>query len=303
MWSTFVTSLNQIIMKKTLLSFTLGIAMATSAMAQCTFDQQYAGQNAGLYPAALDPVSTCVGCGSQMRYVSFVSNTTQTIVNAGGFGITVTLYIDASTVLTIEGQPAGTTYGTDLGAGPSSMGIWYNTGTVPNQTAVQGCVYVAGDEAAWNAAVGGGPNHDGIYPLTITTDARIHSTSPDVSGFGVANGSWATSIATNLGGGPIIFDTYQLVVTTDGVVSVEERVAQFGAFPNPAATALRFNMGNVVQAYVELYDLSGQLVTSSTLAGNGASLAVDNVANGMYIYRLTDLIGTLLSTNRVAIVH
>ena len=274
--------------------------MASSVLAQCTFDQQYAGQNAGLYPAALDPVSTCVGCGSQIRYVSLVSNTTQVVSSPIG---PITLFIDASTVLTIEGQPAGTTYGTDLGAGPSSMGIWYNTGTVPNQTAVQGCVYVAGDEAAWNAAVGGGPNNDGIYPLIITTDARIHTTSPDVSGFGVANGSWATSIAPNLGGGPIIFDTYQLVVTADGVVSVEERVAQFGAFPNPAATALRFNMGNVAQAHVELYDLSGQLVTSSTLVGNGASLAVDNVANGMYIYRLTDLNGTLLSTNRVAVVH
>jgi len=267
---------------------------------ECSFDAQYAAQGAGSYPAALSTVSTCVGCGDQSRSISIV-NLTDTFTVAQPIGI-ITLYIDANQIVSIAGVPAGVTYGTDLGAGPSAMGIWYNTGAVPNQTGEQGCVYFNGTEAVWNAAVNGGPNNDGIYPLTITMDARINSTSPDVS-FVVPNGSWMSTVDPGIGGGAIVNTSYQLVVVADGIVGVQERAAAFGAYPNPAATALRFNMGNVTQAFVALFDLSGQRVASASLVGSGASLALDGVANGMYIYRLTDTNGNLLGTNRVAVVH
>jgi len=285
-------------MKTTLLALSL-TALTTVSVAQCTFDQQYAGQGPGMFPEVLAPINTCVGCGGHTRTVSLVTNTTM-LVNSP-FG-PVTLYIDATKVLDITGQPAGTTFGTDLGVGPGSMGTWFNTGTVPNQTAVQGCSYVTGDEATWNAAVGGGPQSNGVYPLTITVDARIHSTNPDVSQF-VANGSWASTVPANLGGGAIVFDTYQLVVTPDGVVSIEERTASFGTYPNPASDVVRFQLGNHDRALVELFDLRGNLVSRATIGGGNTSLPVDAIANGLYIYRLYDTQGELLHTDRVSIVH
>ena len=288
-------------MKQTILTLAF-TTLAAASMAQCTFDQQFAGQGPGMFPDVLAPVSTCVGCGGHTRTVSLVTNTQMLVANPLTPGSFITLYIDATKVLSVEGNPAGTTYGTDLGLGPNSMGTWFNTGTVPNQTAVQGCSYVTGDESAWNAAIGGGPNSDGIYPLVITVDARIHSSSPDVSGF-VPNGSWASTVPANLGGGPIIFDTYQIVVTPDGVVSIEERASKFGAFPNPAADVLRFNMGGADRAFVELFDLSGSRVAQTVLVGSNAALPLDGVAEGLYIYRLSSEDGTVLRSDRVAVVR
>lgn len=252
-----------------------------------------------MFPQTLETISTCAGCGSHTRSVSLVTNTTMLVNSPIG---PVLLYIDATQLLSITGQPAGTSFGTDLGAAPGNLGIWYNTGTVPNQVAAVGCSYVTGDEATWNAAVGGGPNNDGIYPLTITVDARINSTSPDVSSF-VPNGSWATTVPANLGGGAIVFDTYQLVVTPDGLVGIEGRTSNFGAYPNPASDAVRFQLGKHNRASVDLFDLRGTLVAHATLAAGNATLLLDAVANGLYIYKLYDAQGQLMHTDRVAVAH
>jgi hypothetical protein len=288
-------------MKTQLLSIAF-ISIAATSMAQCTFDQQYAGLGPGMFPAELEPIATCVGCGGHTRSVSLVTNTFLLVPHPLFPGTNITLYIDATKVLSIEGQPSGTTHGTDLGEGPSNFGIWYNTGNVPNQTAVQGCSYVSGDEAAWNAAIGGGPNSDGVYPLTITVDARIHSSNPDVSGF-VPNGTWASDVDASLGGGAIVFDTYQLVVTEEGTVSIEERTANFKAYPNPASETLRFNLGKTEQAMVELFDMHGARVAQANLGNHRSEISLDGIANGLYVYRLSDTNGVVLHTDRVAVMH
>ncbi len=288
-------------MRRTLLS-TIALSMFTlGASAQCSFDSQYAGQGPGMFPDALAPVETCVGCGSHTRSVSIVTNTFLDVANPLQPGSTIRLYIDATKLLSIEGQPAGTSFGTDLGAAPD-LGVWLNSGTVPNQTAAEGCSYVTGDEAAWNAAIGGGPNSDGVYPLTITVDARINSSSPDVSGF-VPNGSWATAVNPSLGGGPIIFDTYQIVVVEGAVVGITERAASVRLYPNPATEMLSINLGGTTNATAELFDMQGARVSTTPLNASITMLQLHGLASGLYTCRISDLSGTPLLTERVAVVR
>ena len=140
----------------------LALMMAAPVLAQCTFDSQYAGMGTGIY-GTLAPVQACTGCGDAVRFVSTV-NVTDTVV-ASGFG-DITIYFSAMKVLSLTGNPANTTYGTDMGAGPNNMGEWPNTGTVPNLTPGTGCVYVAGTEAVCT------------WPISGSSCSRLRITSP-----------------------------------------------------------------------------------------------------------------------------
>lgn len=288
-------------MKKTLLPLFGVILFGVTANAQCQFDSQFAGQGPGMYPAVLEPVETCVGCGDHTRTVSIITNTFLDVANPLQPGSTIRLYIDATKLLSIEGQPVGTSFGTDLGASPN-LGIWYNTGNVPNQVSTTGCSYVTGDEASWNSAIGGGPNSDGIYPLTITVDARIHSSSPDVSGF-VPNGSWASDVDPGLGGGAIIFDTYEIVVQQGELVSIRERESSVSIYPNPTADVLRIELGNLTEGTAEIFNMQGVRVAQTQLAQGVSVIQTTSLAEGIYICRVNDSNGTPLLTERVAVVR
>lgn len=288
-------------MRRTLLAFVSLTLTATVATAQCSFDQQFAGQGPGMFPAQLDPVETCVGCGGHTRSVSLTTNTYLDVANPLQPGSTIRLYIDATKLLSIEGQPSGTSFGTDLGASPN-LGIWYNTGNVPNQTAAQGCAYVAGDEATWNAAVGGGPANDGLYPLTISVDARIHSSSPDVSSF-VPNGSWASEVDPGLGGGAIVFDTYVIEVIQGEVVGIHEQADAISIYPNPATDLLRINLGQRTDAVAEMFDMRGVRVFSTRLSATSTALQLHGLTNGLYTCRISDMAGNPLLTERMVVMH
>jgi len=286
-------------MKRTLLPILGSIFLIGTANAQCTFDSQFNGQGPGMYPATLEPVETCVGCGDHTRSVSIVTNTYLDVANPLQPGSTIRLYIDATKLLSIEGQPAGTTFGTNLGASPN-LGIWYNTGNVPNQVSTTGCSYVSGNEAAWNAAIGGGPNNDGVYPLTITVDARIHSSSPDISGF-VPNGTWASDVDPSLGGGAIVFDTYEIVVQEGEVVGIRERGSAVSIYPNPTADVLRINLHNHTDAIAEIFNVHGVRVAQSQLAQGISALQTASLAEGIYICRISESNGTPLITERIVV--
>jgi hypothetical protein len=286
-------------MKKLVLP-ALALMMAAPVLAQCTFDSQYAGNGAGIY-GTLAPVQACTGCGDATRSVSIVT-VTDTLVAAGP--ITTTLYFNAMKVLSVEGNPAGTTYGTDLGAGPNGMGQWNNGGTAPNLTPANGCVYVSGTEATWISALGGGPNSDGIYPLTILVDAQISSSNPDIS-FIIANGSWLSAVPANLGGGPIVFDQYAVVVVDGTAVGIEDMslVELNSHFPNPATTEVVFNLGKREKATLEVFDMLGARVMRTGLAGHYPKADVSSLVAGTYVYRLADENGQLLATRKLSVVR
>ena len=197
---------------KQLLPFLASILFGFSAIGQtCTPDGNFAGSPPGLYPAGpLGP--TC----ELIAPKTIVSLTDTSVYNAT-IQSDVTLYITRMRINSITGLPAGLSVSTDVigsadGNGP--WGYWDNTGTVPNQTSALGCAYVYGTGGAWDAAVGGGPNNDGEYPLVFEVDAYIASTNPAFVAAFIGVPAWVSTIDPSVGGGSFyILDT--LVVASD----------------------------------------------------------------------------------------
>jgi hypothetical protein len=200
-------------MKRLLLSITSVIIAAAGYSQTCTPDAQYAGESPGIYPTTpLEP--SC-----DLTAAKTVISLTDTLVEAPsplGGTIEVTVYIDALRINEVQGLPNGLTFETDVMGSATQdapYGIWFNTGSVPNQTSAVGCAFGYGNNGDWDALVGGGPNNDGIYPLTFIVDARVAQTSPDVSAFGLPNGSWLSENASLTGGAFSIVQS--LVVPAD----------------------------------------------------------------------------------------
>jgi hypothetical protein len=201
-------------MEKTLLFSVALVAASCTAFAQsCTPDNQYAGSAPGIYPETpLEPTCDLIAAKT-------IISLTDTVVEAPsplGGTITVTVYIDALRINEVQGLPAGLTFETDVMGSATQdapYGIWLNSGSVPNQTSAIGCAFGFGTGGDWDALVGGGPNNDGIYPLTFIVDARVAQTSPDVSAFGLPNGSWLSENASLTGGAFSIVQS--LVVPAD----------------------------------------------------------------------------------------
>lgn len=198
-------------MKKTLLSVAVALITAATAMAQtCTPDNQFVGSPAGLYPAGpLGP--TC-----ELTAPKTIISLTDTFVTGIPFVGSATLYISRMRINSVTGLPSGLQLSTDvIGTADQDgpWGYWDNTGTIPNQTAAFGCAFVFGTGGDWDAAVGGGPNNDGEYPLVFEVDAFVEGADPNILPL-IGGAQWVSQIDPANGGGSFyILDT--LVVPSD----------------------------------------------------------------------------------------
>ena len=244
-------------------NFTLSILAATlsfSGFAQsCTPDGAFAGSPPGIYPTtALVPSCDLVAAKTT------VSLTDTTVPLPPPLSGTAILYFDAMRVNSIDGLPAGLIFDTD-----AANDTWFNTGTVPNQSSALGCAFVYGTGGDWDALLNGGPNSDGVYPLTFHVDARIHSSVPDLS-IVVANGSWISTVDPSVGGGELLIEQEIHVLpgydTISAVVSGE-------ANPNPfVAEYYSVNgSGNVTYTWS---------VTNGTITGGQGTTEVEVVWDG-----------------------
>ena len=298
-------------MKKTLLSiFAASLFSATASFGQCTPDPAYANSDFGLFPDVIPFVQACAGCGDAIRFVDFVTFT-DTIVTGIPIVGDVTIYIDAFRINSVEGMPAGLTYGTDVesaATAESPWGLWLNSGETPNQTSTQGCMYISGSEASWMGLLNGGPNNDGIYPLIVNVDARIGQTVPDASII-VPNGNWLSTVDPAVGGGEFVVEDYYLEVVA-GSVGIrgynQEQFSILENYPNPVEgiTSIRFNapiaMNNLT---FSVYSILGNEVFSEQVSAkygmNKFEFDASNLSSGMYIYSLSD--GTSVSTRKMTV--
>lgn len=162
------------------LLFTISAKVSYS---QCSPDITYANEDFGLFP---DTVGVCSP--------TFTFNTlTDSIYTFGGSLPDITFYLDAFKVLGVSGLPQNVSWQTDAGG---QNGIWYNTGSVPNQNPIQGCVELSG-QGLYSLSPTGGPNGDGVYPFQILVDARVADTEPDFS-FLVEDSSWLSTAGSGL---------------------------------------------------------------------------------------------------------
>ncbi|MBI1286982.1 MAG: T9SS type A sorting domain-containing protein [Flavobacteriales bacterium] len=202
-------------MKKLLLLIITALSFSYSQAQVCNPDMTYASSGPGVYPFTI----ATPDCSDTLGFKTIVSISDTTVHVTSPITLDVSIYYDSTRVVSVSGLPTGLYFGTDVDGMANSFapyGAWVNSGTVPNVTPAIGCVYVHGSPAAWQAAQLGGDT--GVYVLQVEYDARIVQTVPDVSAFGIPNGTWLSDVDPQYGGGSIII---QVPMDTDPITDLQ----------------------------------------------------------------------------------
>lgn len=286
-------------MKTHLLAIILCFSSTYGFAQECYADLNYASSGPGVYPFTV----ATPNCGDTLATKTIVSITDTTVTVTSPITLDVTIYYDSTRVMSVSGLPAGLTFGTDVDGSATAgnpYGAWVNGGIFPNVTPAIGCVYVHGSPAAWTAAQSGG--NSGVYTIQVEYDARIVQTIPDVSAFGVPNGTWLSDVNPQFGGGSISInvplDTYpgvQFELTellgdsAVDAVSLESYTATPGAAGYQwTVTGGTIQSGQGTDSITVVWDGGGTTGLVEVIAGNGAgceqteTLAITSIAASIF---------------------
>jgi hypothetical protein len=297
-------------MKRTLSFISLFASMAAT-MAQCVPNSGFTGSGVAFLPSEPIQVYSCAECGDQEVVISLqtFADTVLTIELQPGNPLDITVFADQFRLDTIEGLPAGLTYTTDAAFNSTydpvefPFGYWPNGGdTVVGFTEALGCITVSGDAASWTAAIGGGPNNDGIYPLTIFLDARAAGFIPAELTNYVAPGTWLAEMGvlleafgdTNFTTNGIRYEgeTLEVIASGVGIQNRNESSIRVDVFPNPSNGTVTFAIqaARSESGTIQLMNSLGEVVRTVKMnlqsGENRTSLDLTTLAKGHYAYRL-----------------
>lgn len=269
-------------MKKLLLPI-MPLLISVAALAQvCHADLNYAANGPGVYPFSI----ATPNCGDTLATKTIISITDTTVHVTSPITIDVTIYYDSTRVMSVSYLPPGLSFGTDVDGFTTAhlpYGAWVNGGTVPNIEPAIGCVYVHGPQSAWLAAQSGGDT--GVYIIQVEYDARIVKTSPDVSNYGVPNGTWLSDVSPQYGGGSIFINVpldtdpgvqFELGALVGDTVIVGATPTTYTATPGAAAYDWTVIGGTIVSgdstnAISVEWALGNDTGSVTVVAGNGES--------------------------------
>lgn len=299
---------------KRILLFALLAALSNQVSAQCVPSTEFTGSGIAFLPQPLETVYTCTGCGDHEVVLSlqtFADTTLSVVLAPGNPPLDVTVYADFFRLDSIAGLPTGLAYTTDAAFDTTydevenPFGYWVNPGdTATGFMPTSGCITISGPEAAWNAAVGGGPNSDGVYPLTVFLDARAANFSPSAIGGIVGFNTWLTDMGFLLDafGDPnftengIRLEGNSLDVRASGVGIREVgngKINDLHAQPNPFSevTTIVFNSSVTAEYELGIYNVLGdrlRVLEFQAIEGtNRVELKRDGLASGVYFYTIS----------------
>ena len=167
------------------------------------------------------------------------------------------------------------------------------------QTVDPNGVHVAGEFQGWDpAATPMTDNGDGTYSVTLTVDGNADYEYKFINGndwpgeesvpmdCGVDNGFGGYNREISLGASDVDEAEVCFAACEDcAVVSAIDEISMDGirAWPNPASESIRVDLESPVQgAVVRVMDLTGKVVLQSQVSGNGFSLDISSLPQGVY---------------------
>jgi hypothetical protein len=250
-------------------------AIGTAAYSQCVIDSTVFNgpTDYGIVPdtATNLPIAT-VGTGYTTDLQIHVDN--DTVTSLGTFPINY-IHIDS-----VTGMPAGFTWLPNPANGTIN--------TTSNNGTGYGCVGVSGNPVytqEW-----GGPNSDGVYPITVYFTAEVE----------------VFSVPTDF---PSTYEGYRIrIVNPAGVLSpsmVNFSVAQSSANPANFSTDFRIVSPNGGMMNVTVYNVLGSVTRhesiSTSKGSNQYTLNTASWAEGVYM--CTFELGTAVITRRITVTH
>lgn len=256
-----------------------GLTISLAAAAQCTPNPSLFGAaNNTNYSIIPDTITNL-----PLAYVGVGYNTDlqfhiqpDTVTQLGTFPI-VQVQIDS-----VTGIPAGFSYI------PNPANGTFTTPTNNPPGTGYGCVAVTGTATAGQEL--GGPNNDGIYPITVYYTATVI----------------VFSVPTPF---PTTKTGYKLVILpANGVPAVESLkfgVSQNNPNPSDLNTEFRVNSPNSGNVQVTVYDILGSVVRQENLSvakgSNRYQVETGTLADGVYL--CTFRMGSAVVTKRISVSH
>ncbi|MBL4587020.1 MAG: T9SS type A sorting domain-containing protein [Flavobacteriales bacterium] len=298
-----------------------------TAFSQCVPSTGFTGSGVVILPAQLEPVFACAGCGDHERILSirtFADTLLSVELNPNNRPLPVTVFADRFRLDSIAGLPEGLTYTTDVAfdstydALTDPFGNWLNGGdTTIGFTEKIGCISINGSAANWTLAANGGPNNDGLYPLTIFLDARVAKFDPAAISQFVELGTWLSDMGvllesfgdTNFTENGIRYTASVLDVRASALGISDVSSGEFtslNVFPNPISGSAVISFGlkqNVSDIEFNVFDALGSLIRVESLSGsvgqNTFDFSTHGLAVGIYTVSLSSGRGIL--TKRVIV--
>jgi len=129
----------------------------------------------------------------------------------------------------------------------------------------------------------------------------INNNPVAVSSF-LANSSWGNSNQGQAVVGSIMYlDDVELVFSTGTGIDEHALSTQVNLFPNPANGVLHVTNNSGTELRLELMDITGKTVQRSQVGMDNTNVNVEQLAPGMYLYRLSDSNGTATRTGKLLI--
>lgn len=76
-------------------------------------------------------------------------------------------------------------------------------------------------------------------------------------------------------------------INTLPVAIVKREVAEAKVFPNPASTFINFDLENIHNAKLSIFDISGKMLDCKTVSSSKLRLSITNYKSGVYFYTIT----------------
>ncbi len=134
----------------------------------------------------------------------------------------------------------------------------------------------------------------------------------NLNGNAIAGATLATYYAKNIGAYTVTIDSLSATGTSPSVTITDTgcingiatiNTAEFAVYPNPASTLLNIHSTqSMAGSNLRVYDLVGRLVISQVLTGTSNAVDVATLANGTYIYHVTDKENNLLTQNKFNVI-
>jgi hypothetical protein len=97
-------------------------------------------------------------------------------------------------------------------------------------------------------------------------------------------------------------DSVTTVNSSAGINEINTNKLNVNVYPDPAKTIVNFTITGETANTIEMYDVTGRILSSYPVRNNLLSVSVLNYNTGLYFYRLLDKSGALLTTGKFSVV-
>jgi hypothetical protein len=153
---------------------------------------------------------------------------------------------------------------------------------------------------------------DSVYLQANTGTSTGYTYQWNVGGTAIAGATSAVFYAKNSGAYTVTIDSASSTATSQAILVADTNcttginniaAASLSVYPNPASSLLNITSNENLSGFnLQMFDIVGRPVVSQVLEGNSNAVNVARLANGTYIYRITDKENSVVAQSKFNVI-